>query len=272
MVYNFLIKETSTTCANKFTCIGIKNENMSDQQLAKELQKPFINKFKKRKVQSPFIDNIWDAELSDIWLISTFNKGIRFLCLIDIFSKYAWVIPLKDRKGITITNAFQKVLDESNHKTNKIWIYQGRKVYNRSMKSWLEKNAIQMHSTHSEGKSIVAERSIRTLKNKSYNCMTSISKNVYIDKWDDIVYKYNNTYNSTIKLKLVDVKSSTYIDSSNKINVEDPKFKIGDIVTIWKCKNIFAKCYVLNWSEEGFVITKVKNIVSWTYVISDLKN
>ena len=89
---------------------------------------------------------------------------------------------MKDRKGITITNAFQKVLDESNHKTNKIWIYQGRKVYNRSMKSWLEKNAIQMHSTHSEGKSIVAERSIRTLKNKSYNCMTSISKNVYIDK------------------------------------------------------------------------------------------
>ena len=89
---------------------------------------------------------------------------------------------MKDRKGITITNAFQKVLDESNHKTNKIWIYQGSKVYNRSMKSWLEKNAVQMHSTHSEGKSIVAERSIRTLKNKSYNCMTSISKNVYIDK------------------------------------------------------------------------------------------
>ena len=116
MVYNFLIKETSTTCANKFTGIGIKNENMSDQQLAKESQKPFINKFKKRKVQLPFIDNIWVAELSDIWLISTFNKWIRFLCLIDIFSKCAWVIPLKDRRGITITNAFQKVLDESNHK------------------------------------------------------------------------------------------------------------------------------------------------------------
>ena len=129
-----------------------------------------------------------------------------------------------------------------------------------------------MHSTHSEGKSIIAERFIRTLKNKSYKCMTSISKNVYIDKWDDIVNKYNNVYNSTIKVKPVDVKSSTYIDSSNKINVEDPKFKIGDIVTIWKCKNIFAKCYVLNWSEEGFVITKVKNVVSWTHVISDLKN
>ena len=129
-----------------------------------------------------------------------------------------------------------------------------------------------MHSTHSEGKSIIAERFIRTLKNKSYKCMTSISKNVYIDKWDDIVNKYNNVYNSTIKVKPVDVKSSTYIDSSNKINVEDPKFKIGDIVRIWKYKNIFAKCYVLKWSEEGFVITKVKNIVSWTYVISDLKN
>ena len=101
--------------------------------------------------------------------------------------------------------------------------------------------------------------------------MISVSKNIYIDKLDDIVNKYNNTYHSTIKMKPVDVKSNTYIDSSKEINDKDPKFKIGDIVRISKYKNIFAKGYVPNWSEEVFVIKKVKSTVPWTYVISDLK-
>ena len=100
------------------------------------------------------------------------------------------------------------------------------------MKSWLEKNAIEMYSTHNEGKSAVAERFIRTLKNKIYEYMTSVSKNVYIDKLDDIVNKYNNTYHSTIKMKPVDIISNTYIDSSKEINEKDPKFKIGDTVRI----------------------------------------
>ena len=110
-----------------------------------------------------------------------------------------------------------------------------------------------MYSTFNEGKSVVTERYIRTLKNKIYKYMTSVSKNVYIDKLDDIVNKYNNTYHSTIKMKPVDVKSSTYIDSS-----KDPKFKIGDFVRISKYKNIFAKGYTPNWSEEVFMIKKVK--------------
>ena len=101
--------------------------------------------------------------------------------------------------------------------------------------------------------------------------MTSISKNVYIGKLDDIVNKYNNTYHNTVKTEPVDVKSSKYIDSSKEINDKDPKFKVGDIVRISKYKNIFGKDYVYNWPEEVFVIKKVKNTVPWTYVISDLK-
>ena len=98
--------------------------------------------------------------------------------------------------------------------------------------------------------------------------MTSISKNVYIDKLDDIVNKSNNTYHSTIKMKPVDVKSSTYFDSS-KENM-NPKFKIGDIIRISKYKNIFVKGYIQNWSEEVFVIKKVKNTVQWICFINDL--
>ena len=101
--------------------------------------------------------------------------------------------------------------------------------------------------------------------------MTSISKNMYINKLDQIVNKYNSTYHSTIKMKHADVKSSAYINTSKEINDKDPKFKIGYIVRIPKYKNIFAKGYFPNWSEEVFVIKKVKNTVSWIYAISDLK-
>ena len=204
-------------------------------------------------------------------LISKFNKGFRFLLsVIDIYNKYAWVIPLKDKKGITITNSFQKVLNESKLKSNKLWVDNGSEFYKRSIKSWLEKNDIEIYSIHNEGKFVVAERFIRTFKNKFYKCMTSISKNVYIDKLDDIVNKYNNTYNSTIKIKPVDVKSSTYFDSSKEINDKNPKFKIDDNVRISEHKNVFAKVYTPNWSEEVFVIKKVKNTVLWTYIINDL--
>ena len=106
-----------------------------------------------------------------------------------------------------------------------------------------------MYSVHNEGKSVVAERFIRTLKTKMYKYMTSISKNVYINKLDDILNEYNNAYHRTIKMKPVDIKDNTYFDFEKEINDKDPKFKIGDHVRIFKYKNIFAKGYVPNWSE-----------------------
>ena len=112
------------------------------------------------------MENIWGADLAYMQLISKFNKGFRFLlCVVDIFSKYAWVILLKDKKVVTITSAFQKNLKESNRKPNKIWVDKGSKFYERSTKSRLEKNDIEMYSTHNEGKFVVAGRFIRTLKN-----------------------------------------------------------------------------------------------------------
>ena len=141
------------------------------------------------------------------------NNGFRFLlCVIDILSKYAWVVPLKDKKGVSIVDAFQKILDKSRRKPNKIWVDKGSEFYNNSFKKWLKNNDIEMYSIHNEGKSVVAERFIRTLKTKIYKYMTSVSKNVYINKLDDIVGEYNNTYHRTTKMKPVDVKDNTYID------------------------------------------------------------
>ena len=242
-----------------------------NEQLADELHKPIIRKFKKRKVYSAFKDNVWGVDLADMQLLSQYNKGIRFLlCVIDIFSKYAWVVPLKDKKGISIVKVFQIILKQSNRKPNKICVDKGSEFYNAYFKKWLRDNNIVMYSTHNEGKSVVAERFIRTLKSKIYKYMTSISKNVYIDKLDDIVDEYNNTYHTTIKMKPADVKDNTYINADKEINNKDPKFKVGDHVRILKYKNIFAKRYMPNWSEEVFVIKKVKNTVPWTYVINDL--
>ena len=127
-----------------------------------------------------------------------------------------------------------------------------------------------MYSTHNEGKSVFAKRFIRTLKRKIYKNMTSISKNVYIDKLDDIMNEYNNTYHTTIKMKPIYIKDNTYSNIDKKINDKGPKFKVGDRVRISKYKNIFAKGYAPNWSEEIFIIKKVKNAVPGTYVINDL--
>ena len=129
-----------------------------------------------------------------------------------------------------------------------------------------------MYSIHNEGKSAAAERFIRTLKNKICKYMTLISKNVYIDKLDDTVNEYNNTYHRTIKMRPIDVKGNKYIDFGKEVNDNDPKFKVGNHVRISKYKNIFAKGYTPNWSEEVFMIKKVKHIVPWTYVINDLNN
>ena len=200
-------------------------------------------------------------------LISKFYCAL-LIVLVNMLGLFIWKI----KKGVTITNAFQEILKESNRKLNKMWVDKGSEFYNSSVKKWLKDNNIEMYSIHNEGKSVVVERFIRTLKTKIYKYMTSISKNVYIDELDDIVNECNNTYHSTTKMKPVGVKDNTYIDSMElpRSNDKDSKFKVGDHVRISKCKNIFAKGYTPNWSEEVFVIKKIKNTVPWTYVINDL--
>ena len=269
MVYKFFDKKSKRSSA-KHVNTKLATQN---QQLAEELHKPIIRKFEKREVHAAFKDNIWGADLADMQLLNKYNKGIRFLlCVIDIFSKYAWVVPLKDKKSVSIVAAFQSILKQSNRKPNKIWVGKGSEFYNASFKKWLWDNDIVMYSTNNEGKSAVAERFIRMLKSKIYKYVTSISKNVYIDKLDDILDEYNNAYHTTIKMKPIDVKDNTYINADKEINNKDPKFKVGDHVRISKYKNIFAKGYTPNWSEELFVIKKVKNTVPWTYVIKDLND
>ena len=128
-----------------------------------------------------------------------------------------------------------------------------------------------MYSTHNERKSVIAKRFIRTLKNKIYKHVTTISKNIYFDVLDYTVDEYNNTYHKTIKMKPIDVGDDSFAEYNEESNEKDPKFKVGDHVRISKFKNLFAKGYTLNWSVEiNIVKKKIKNTVLWTSIISDL--
>ena len=152
MVYRFFDKKSKGSGINKENSV----KNSPNHELADELHKPIIKKLKKRKMYSSFKDNIWGVDLADMQLISKYNKGIRYLLFaIDLFSKYAFVVPLKDKKGTTIVNAFQSILNKTKRKPNKIWVDQGSEFYNNNFKKWLKDNYITIYSTHKEGKSVV---------------------------------------------------------------------------------------------------------------------
>ena len=245
----------------------------SSSILADELHKPIIRRFNKRKVYSQFKDNIWEVDLADMQSLSRKNKGIKYLlCAIDLYSKYVFVIPLKDKKGISIVNAFDKIIKQSNRKPNKIWVDQGGEFYNNVFEKWLSGNDINMYSTYNERKSVVAERFIRTLKNKLYKHMTATGKNVYYGVLDDVVNKYNNTKHSTIKMKPIGVGDNNkrvYIDEHNE---KGSRFKVDDRVRISRYKNIFAKGYTPNWSKEIFIVDKINDTVPYMYNLKDLND
>ena len=277
MIYKFF--DSKVAPLDKKTMSGKGNTNHTKKYISLErtennkilvekLHKPVIKKFNKRKVYSQIKDNIWRVDLADMQSLSRKNKGIKYLlCAIDLYSKYAFVIPLKDKKGISIVNAFNKIIKQYNKKPNKIWVDQGGEFY--VFKKWLSGNDIIMYSTYNEGKSVVAERFIRTLKNKLYKHMTATGKNVYYDVLDDIVNEYNNTKHNAIKMKPKDVGDNkrAYIDEHNE---KDSRFKVGDSVRISKFKNIFAKGYTPNWSKEIFIVDKINDTVPYAYNIKDL--
>ena len=156
-------------------------------------------------------------------LISKFNKGIKYsLCVIDLFSRYSWVILLKNKKGDRIVEGFKKILKNSwnakhsGRKPNNIWVDHGSEFYNNKFKKCLNKNDIEMYSTFNERKSVVAEKFIKTLKNKIYKHMTYIGKNVYFNVLNDIVKDYNNSIHSSIKMKPKDAKDDSSINILKK--------------------------------------------------------
>ena len=193
MVYKFFDKRSSGGCVD--TSLGSKSATEPNYQLRNELHKQIIRKFMKRKLYSSFRDNIWGVDLADIQSLSKYSKGIKYLlCAIDLFSKYAWIVPWKDKREVRIVNAFQKIISKG-RRPNKTWVDQGGEFYNNLFKSFLKIKIIDMYSTYNEEKSVVADRFVRTLKNKIFKHLKPVSKNVYSDILHDIfvVSKITNT-------------------------------------------------------------------------------
>ena len=241
--------------------------------LAEELHKPVKRKFNKRRVMVSGIDKIWAADLADMKAFKDYNDGYTFLLLvIDIFSKYGWVIPLKNKKGETVAEALKNIFEK--RKPEKLWTDKGTEFYNKDVKKLIE-----IYSTENEEKSSIVERWIRTMKEKMWKYFTDNNTYNYMDVLPDLVKDYNNTVHSSTKLTPIDASKkkneltvwrNLYPDRY-KINDITPKFSVGDRVRITKKKKAFEKGYTTRWTEEIFTIKEIRNTNPITYKLEDLE-
>ena len=212
------------------------------------------------------------------------NKGYRYILnVIDCFSKYAWSVPLKDKKGQTVLNAFKSTVSTSGRKPVYIWVDEGKEFYNKDMTSWLKDENITRYSTHGEHKSEIAERFNRTLKERMCHRFTAENTRNWVEMLDDLVSKYNNRYHETIKMRPIDASKKENESEVWGNLFRDPerddeqakkshKFKIGDTVRISRIKGIFEHVFLPNWSEQIYRIHKINKSTPVTYILKDLQD
>ena len=236
--------------------------DLTGKELAEELHKRVIKKFPRRSVEVNEIDDIWAADLADMKNLKHAGPGKFLLCVIDLYSKYAWVVPLRSKAGEEVERGFSEIFKERRPK--KIWVDRGTEFYNQKVKKRL--GSIELYSTFNEGKSVVAERFIRTLKERLYKKMTETRDKNYLKYLDAIVFDYNNTIHSTTGMKPIDVKPGSLGGLyGSKKPTGTPKFEPGDIVRITEKKNIFKKGYTPNWTRQLFKVKERLETKPWTY-------
>ena len=260
-------------------------EKQQQQQLAKEVFSPQITKFKRQRLIPLYKDETWSADLIDKSSLSKYNNNYKFiLTVIDIFTKYAWAIPLKNKSGLSITNGFKIILSESPQggseprKPEKLWVDRSSEFYNKTFKSLLKEygtgkavSGIELYSTYSELKAVFIERFNRTL-------LHIINKPMFINgdgNWvyilNDAVVTYNNNIHSTINMIPVNASNNPdkvkYYVISTKATT---KFKVGDYVRNADKRNIFSKGYTSNWNRELFKVNEVLKTHPPTYKIDDI--
>jgi hypothetical protein len=200
------------------------------------------------------------------------------LNVIDIFTKFAWSIPLKDKTGKSILDGFKQIVKESNRIPKNIWVDEGKEFYNKLMDEWLKENNIIRYSTHGEHKSVVIERFNRTLKELMWKRFTAENTRNWIEMIDKLVHSYNNNrIHSTIGMTPVDASIEKNLNKAventlsktRNIPKIKPKLKVGDRVRISRIKGLFEKGYLPNWSEALYIIDKIQKTVPVTYKIKD---
>lgn len=242
------------------------------------LHKPIKHKFKTRRVTVSKIDDQWQADLVDMQKYSKANKNYNYiLTIIDIFSKYAWAIPIKKKRGEDITNAFRKVFKE--RIPDKLHTDKGLEFINKDTQNLLKKNDVHWFATENETKAQVVERLNRTLKTKMYKYFTYKNSKVWIDIIDQLLLNYNNSYHRSIKMTPNEgsLKENEKIVYNNlfpkkKEKIKTNRFKVGDRVRISKKRKDFTKGYLPNFTEEIFIIKEVLDTKPTTYKLKDMNN
>ena len=247
--------------------------------LTDELHKPTKRKFERRRVIVFEIDDIWGADLVEVQEWSQKNKGFRYMLnIIDIFSKFVWCIPLKDKTGQTVSDAFKQVVKETNRQPQKLWVDEGKEFYNKLMNDWLKENDIERYSSYGEHKSAIVERFNRTLKEMMWKRFDAENTTNWIDMIDGLISKYNNRIHSTIGMTPVQaslnenealVKQNT-LNKIRNISKSKIKFKVGDKVRISRKKGLFEQGYLANWSEALYIVDKIQKTNPVTYILKDL--
>lgn len=253
---------------------------MSKEIVVNELHKQARRNFPRRHVVMKDIDDLWQADLIDMQSVSKENSNYKYiLVIIDTFSKYAWVYPLKQKKKENVHHAFQDLFQKDRVPKN-LQTDLGTEFYNEKLKKLLQLYKINHYSTYTSKKASIVERLIRTLKNKMYK-QFSLQGNY---KWKDnilftLINLYNNTVHRTIGMKPNEVTKSNknhilkkYALLHNKFTSKKSRFKVGDFVRISKYKGTFEKGYTPNWSTEIFKIRKLQNTNPTTYLIEDARN
>ena len=255
------------------------------QLLAKEVFSPQITKFRRERKIPLYKDETWSADLIDNSSLSKYNINYKFiLTVIDIFTKYAWAIPLKNKSGLYITNGFKTILSESpqggseSRKPEKLWVDRGSEFYNKTFKSLLKEygtgkaaSGIELYSTYSDLKSVFIERFNRTLLHIINKPMFINGDGNWVNILNDAVSTYNNNIHSTINMTPVDASNNPdkVKYTFNFKNIK-PKFKVGDYVRNADKRNIFSKSYTSNWNRELFKVNEVLKTQPPTYKIEDI--
>ena len=259
---------------------SIKNVEKQQQQhlLAKEAFNPHITKFRRERIIPLYKDETWSADLIDKSSLSKYNDTYKFiLTVIDIFTKYAWAIPLKNKSGLSITNAFKIVLGESpqggseSRKREKSWVDRGSEFYNKTIKSLLKEYETKPYSTYSDLKTVFIERFNRTLLHIRNKPMFINGDGNWVNILNDAVVTYNNNIHSTINMTPVDASNNPdKVKFTFSFKNIKPKLKVGDYVRNADKRNIFSKGYTSNWNRELIKVNEVLKTQPPTYKIEDI--
>ena len=255
-----------------------QQQQQKQQLLAKEVFNPQITKFRRERIIPLYKDETWSADLIDKSSLSKYNNNYKFiLTVIDIFTKYAWAIPLKNKSGLSITNGFKIVLSENpqggseSRKPEKLWVDRGSEFYNKTFKSLLKEYETELYSTYSDLKAVFIERFNRTLLHIINKPMFINGDGNWVNILNDAVLTYNNSIHSTINMTPVDASNNPdkVKYTFNFKNIK-PKLKVGDYVRNADKRNIFSKGYTSNWNRELFKVNEVLKTQPPTYKIEDI--